>query len=187
MAPSVLTVSPADLAAQFPSPSGYSQSHTTSVTQQNKDIFHIGTTRGESSTRGSPHLKTGVADASNISGIVYSLKRRSSAELGSDVSSKLLNESHESLQEWIRSQRMSQLPPEGSSYDRVLAWAELFIERLHSFDVEIQEFAGDTYSAAQLSYGYCALMLDVCCLQVPPQPGIRLYDSSSVRKIPRRS
>jgi hypothetical protein len=56
---------------------------------------------------------------------------------------------------------MSKLPPEGSSYDKVLAWAQLFVERLHSFDLAIENFAGDSYLAAQLAYGYCAILLEV--------------------------
>lgn len=63
---------------------------------------------------------------------------------------------------------MSQLPPEGSSYDKVLAWAQLFVERLNSFDMAIEEFAGDSYLAAQLAYGYCALLLQVCLLLLSP-------------------
>jgi hypothetical protein len=57
---------------------------------------------------------------------------------------------------------MSHLPPEGSSYDKVLAWAQLFVERLHSFDVAIGRFEGNSWLAAQLSYGYCAMLLEVC-------------------------
>ncbi|KAK1138393.1 hypothetical protein N8T08_002640 [Aspergillus melleus] len=100
-------------------------------------------------------------ETSNISNVVYSLKRRSGDELGTSASSKLLNATHASLLDWIRAQRMSNLPPEGSSYDKVLAWAQLFVERLHSFDLAIEEFAGDSYLAAQLAYGYCAILLEL--------------------------
>ncbi|KAL4807437.1 hypothetical protein BDV18DRAFT_158655 [Aspergillus unguis] len=97
----------------------------------------------------------------NISSVVTSLQRRSGDELGANASSRLLNEDHASILEWIRSERLSLLPPEGSDYDKVLAWAQLFVDRLHSFDVEIEKFAGDSYLAAQLSYGYCAMLLDL--------------------------
>jgi hypothetical protein len=93
--------------------------------------------------------------------VVQSLHRRSGDELGTTASSKLLNTSHASIIEWIHAERMSHLPPEGSSYDKVLGWAQLFVERLHSFDTAIHEFAGDSYLAAQLSYGYCAMLLEV--------------------------
>lgn len=101
------------------------------------------------------------SETSNISNVVYSLKRRSGDELGTSASSKLLNATHASLLDWIRAERMSNLPPEGGSYDKVLSWAQLFVERLHSFDLAIEEFAGDSYLAAQLAYGYCAILLEV--------------------------
>jgi hypothetical protein len=94
--------------------------------------------------------------------VVSSLKRRHADELGTSTSSGLLNTTHETLLDWIRTQRMNLLPPEGSDYDKVLAWAQLFINRLHSFDVGIEEFAGDSYLAAQLAYGYCFMLLQVC-------------------------
>lgn len=97
----------------------------------------------------------------NISSVVTSLQRRSGEELGTNTSSRLLTATYASILEWIRSERMSLLPPEGSDYDKVLAWAQLFIDRLHSFDMAIEQFAGDSYLAAQLSYGYCAMLLEV--------------------------
>jgi hypothetical protein len=56
---------------------------------------------------------------------------------------------------------MRKLPPEGSRYDKALVWAALFIERVHSFDIGIEQFAGDSHLAAQLSYGYCASLLEL--------------------------
>jgi hypothetical protein len=34
-------------------------------------------------------------------------------------------------------------PPEGVSYDKALVWAASFVERVHSFDSGIEQFAGD--------------------------------------------
>lgn len=101
-------------------------------------------------------------DTSAISNVVYSLKRRSGSELGSTTSARLLNETYDSICDWIGAQRMSHLPPEGSSYDKVLTWTQLFVERLNSFDVAIQDFVSDSSLAAQLAYGYCAILLEVC-------------------------
>ncbi|KAJ5833009.1 NACHT domain protein [Penicillium riverlandense] len=81
---------------------------------------------------------------SNITSVVQSLHRRSGDELGTTASSKLLDISHASLIEWI-----------------LLGWAQLFVERLNSFDSAIHDFAGDSYLAAQLSYGYCAMLLEL--------------------------
>lgn len=105
--------------------------------------------------------KLSAADTSGISNVVNSLKRRTSVEIGSDTSARLLSTTHDSILEWIRTQRMSLLPAEGSSYDKVLSWAQLFVERLHSFETAVEGFAGDSYLAAQLAYGYCVLLLEV--------------------------
>lgn len=101
------------------------------------------------------------AGNSNITSVVQSLHRRSGEELGVDTFA-LLNTKYPDIIEWIRNQRMSHLPAEGSSYDKVLAWAQLFVERLNRFEEHIHGFAGDSYLAAQLSYGYCYMLLQVC-------------------------
>ncbi|SPO01633.1 related to NACHT domain protein [Cephalotrichum gorgonifer] len=159
MAPSVLTVPPSDPASHLPPGPGVgsSQSHIRGVFPPvDQDALFNNVTSNQSSRR-----KSSATDTSGISTVVYNLKRRSSDDLGSETSAKLLTTTHDSILEWIRSQRMSQIPPEGSSYDKVLTWAQLFIERLHSFDVEIEGFAGDSSLATQLAYGYCYLMLEL--------------------------
>lgn len=105
--------------------------------------------------------KFSTAGTSKLSGVVQGLQRQSGAELGANASSALFNTDHAAILEWIATERMSHLPPEGSSYDKVLAWAQLFVERLHSFDVAIRDFEGSSWLAAQLSYGYCAMLLEV--------------------------
>jgi hypothetical protein len=100
------------------------------------------------------------ANTSHISSVVQSLQRRSGDEPGVDTYA-LLNTRYQDIRDWIRHERMSHLPAEGSSYDKVLAWAQLFIERLNKFDENIQGFAGDSYLAAQLSYGYCYMLLQL--------------------------
>ena len=100
--------------------------------------------------------------SSNISKVVYALKVRSDNELDSGMSAQLLSYTYDSIRDWIGIQRITYLPPEGSSYDKVLVWAQLFVERLHSFDMAIREFTGNSHLASQLAYGYCALLLEVC-------------------------
>ncbi|OKL61378.1 hypothetical protein UA08_03701 [Talaromyces atroroseus] len=124
------------------------------------DSISNGAARSVASRRVSRKLGA-AGESSNISNVVYSLKRRSGDELGVTTSSRLMNANHATLLDWIRHQRMSKIPPEGSSYDKVLAWAQLFVERLHSFDLAIEHFAGDSYLAAQLAYGYCAILLEL--------------------------
>ncbi|GAB1214317.1 hypothetical protein ATERTT37_003479 [Aspergillus terreus] len=110
------------------------------------------------SRRGSRKLS---AEPSNLADVVNSLRRRNSNQMDSLISAKLINATHSTLVDWIRAERMSKLPPEGSSYDRVLVWASLFVDRLHSFDLAVEEFAGDSHLAAQLVYGYCMLLLEL--------------------------
>jgi hypothetical protein len=90
--------------------------------------------------------------------VVNSLARRSSDDV---AAFRVSDTDYGSLLEWIRCERMKKLPPEGSSYDKALVWAALFVERVHSFDSGIEQFAGDSHLAAQLSYGYCASLLEV--------------------------
>lgn len=97
-----------------------------------------------------------------ISKVVSELRLRGDNELDSDISARLLSYTYDSIRDWIGTQRISHLPPEGSSYDKVLAWAHLFVERLHSFDMAIGELAGEGNPASQLAYGYCAILLEVC-------------------------
>ncbi|RAH77834.1 NACHT domain protein [Aspergillus japonicus CBS 114.51] len=161
MAPAVLSPAPTTPNVAFPlSPSVFSKSRRTSGFLDSDSISNHGMSRSVTSRRVSSR-KFQSFETSNITNVVHSLKRRSGDEIGATASSKLLNATHASLIDWIRTQRMSLLPPEGSSYDKVLAWAQLFVDRLHSFDLAIEEFAGDSYLAAQLAYGYCALLLEL--------------------------
>jgi hypothetical protein len=102
--------------------------------------------------------------AAAVSDVVDSLKRWSGDELGATTSSKVMNTNHRTLLDWIRYERLSKLPPEGSIYDKVLAWAQLFMECLQSFDSAMEHFASNSYLATQLAYGYCAILLEVCLI-----------------------
>ncbi|KAJ5176019.1 uncharacterized protein N7482_001896 [Penicillium canariense] len=160
MAPGITSPTPGNLSSSFYSsrPGNSRQVSALSAVFDNDSISQ----NGRTSHRDSGFVrKLHGAGSSNITSVVQTLHRRSGDELGNGASSQLLNTSYHSIIEWIRSERMSHLPPEGSSYDKVLAWAQLFVDRLHSFDSNIQEFAGDSYLAAQLSYGYCAMLLEL--------------------------
>ncbi|KAL4746942.1 hypothetical protein BDW72DRAFT_206899 [Aspergillus terricola var. indicus] len=89
--------------------------------------------------------------------LVRSLKLHNSNGM---ATSKIIGADYEKLLEWIRSERMRKLPPEGSSYDKVLVCAKLFVERLHSFDGAIQHFAQESNMATQLAYIHCASILE---------------------------
>ncbi|PYH76863.1 NACHT domain protein [Aspergillus uvarum CBS 121591] len=116
------------------------------------------TTTYQSSTsrRGSRALTGG--GGSTLADVVSSLTRRSSDAM---ISSSITDADYATLLEWIRAERMRKLPPEGSSYDKALVWAALFVERLHSFDTALEQFAGDSHMAAQLAYVHCASLLEL--------------------------
>ncbi|KNG91392.1 NACHT domain protein [Aspergillus nomiae NRRL 13137] len=97
-----------------------------------------------------------VGEKSMLADVVDTLARRSSDAM---ISTKILETDYATVLEWIRSERMEKLPAEGSSYDKMLVWAALFVERLHSFSKAIEGFAGDSHLAAQLAYVHCASLL----------------------------
>lgn len=111
-----------------------------------------------------------------LADVVNSLARRGSDDL---TTSRVSDTDYATLFEWIRCERMRKLPPEGSGYDKALVWAALFIERVHSFDLAIEQFAGDSHLAAQLSYGYCASLLEVSRSH-NPKPIVVLTDRKRV-------
>jgi hypothetical protein len=127
--------------------------------QESRSIHSSSISYRESGKRSNRNIPS--IDTASISNVVYSLQRRSGDELGSSTSTKLLDQTYDTVREWIAAQRMSHLPPEGSSYDKVLTWTQLFVERINSFDEAIQGFARDSYLASQLAYGYCSILLNV--------------------------
>ena len=159
MAPGLVSPLPGNHTSSFYStmPGNSRQVSGISAMFDNDSISNHGRSTRRESTM--PRKYNGAGN-SHITSVVQSLHRRSGDELGVDTYA-LLNTRYHDIRDWIRNQRMSHLPAEGSSYDKVLAWAQLFIERLNKFDENIQGFAGDSYLAAQLSYGYCYMLLQV--------------------------
>ena len=158
MAPALISPVPAN--SQLGSNSPKVGSRRVSSMQEHTPGTFRSVSRQASSSRLSMK-KISSAGTSNISNVVFSLQRGCSHELGHGEATKLGNTTYDSIVDWIGAERMSHLPAEGSSYDKVLAWTQLFVERLHSFDLAIEEFAGDSHLAAQLAYGYCSILLDV--------------------------
>ncbi|PYH98619.1 NACHT domain protein [Aspergillus ellipticus CBS 707.79] len=112
-------------------------------------VFQAGSSR-----RGSRRVSGG--GASTLAEVVNSLSRRDDSDMISSIDAD-----YASLLDWIRCERMRKLPPEGSGYDKALVWAALFVERLHTFDSAIEQFAGDSHMAAQLAYVHCGSLLEL--------------------------
>jgi hypothetical protein len=160
MAPGIISPVPGTPLSPLYNGFGSRQVSSASAMFESDSLSQNGMSRSTRRESGIPRKLNGAGN-SNLTNVVQSLYRRSGDEIGAHASARLLNCTHLSVIEWIRHQRMSHLPPEGSSYDKVLGWAQLFVERLHSFEVNIQHFASDSYLAAQLSYGYCDLLLQL--------------------------
>ena len=97
-----------------------------------------------------------------ISNAVSDLLRRSQDELDPVDSVMLFEVSYVSLVQWISFQRLNFLPPVGSSYDKVLAWAKNFVESGRTFCMAIEKFVDNVSLACQLAYGFCGMLLEVC-------------------------
>ncbi|KAJ5322016.1 uncharacterized protein N7506_011146 [Penicillium brevicompactum] len=164
MAPGIMSPVPGNLSSplygKFP---GNSRQVSAMSMFDSDTLSNSGISRPSNSRRESSFVskKFTTAGSSKLSSVVQGLQRQSGTDLGVSTSSNLFNTDHAAILEWIATERMSHLPPEGSSYDKVLAWAQLFVERLHSFDVAIRDFEGNSWLAAQLSYGYCAMLLEL--------------------------
>ncbi|KAK8087660.1 hypothetical protein PG997_002621 [Apiospora hydei] len=141
--------------------SGTTQPHTlVGMSMESMMMSNSTTSHREASSRSvASSTAAAMMETPAISSVVYSLKRRSEAELGPGMSAQIMGETHLSILDWIAVQRMSHLPAEGSSYDKVLAWTQLFVERLHAFELATDEFAGGSSLATRVAYGYCAILL----------------------------
>lgn len=101
---------------------------------------------------------------SNKISLVYesaaAIKRKSALELGSGVLQSVGETSFIDLVQWIRGERLSTLPHQGSTWDTVLIRALYVAERLHKFETAIQGFAQGTNVAAELAYSHIRLLLE---------------------------
>ncbi|KAJ5756136.1 hypothetical protein N7533_005679 [Penicillium manginii] len=161
MAPGIISPVPGTpLSPLYNNGFGSRQVSSASAMFESDNISQNGMSRSVRRESGIPRKLNG--GNSQITSVVNSWYTRSGNELGAGAFSRLShNHTHLSIIEWIRQQRMSHLPAEGSSYDKVLGWAQLFVERLHSFELNIHHFAGDSHLATQLSYGFCDLLLQL--------------------------
>jgi hypothetical protein len=122
-------------------------------TQTGGRIFSQSTQNGRQALNG---YKLGLVQESAIA-----MKRTSTSELGVGVYQTIEQVSFVNFLEWIRAERLTTLPHQGSRWDRVLIRALYFAEQLHRFDTAIQGFAIDSNTAAALGYGHAKLLLEV--------------------------
>jgi hypothetical protein len=112
-----------------------------------------------------PKLGSSGRGQSNKSSLVHdsaiAIRRKSALELGSGVLQSVSETSFIKLVQWIRAERLSSLPHQGSTWDTVLIHALYVAERLHKFETAIQGFAHGTNAAAELAYSHLRLLLEL--------------------------
>jgi hypothetical protein len=164
MAPGIVSPVPGNVSSPFYSnrPGNSRQVSAMSAMFDSDSISNAGMSRGTSRRETMVPRTFYTGGSSKLSNVIQGLQHQSGRELDSGATSILFNTDYLSIRDWISAERMSHLPAEGSSYDKVLAWAQLFAERLHSFDGAIRQFEGGSLLAARLAFGYCAMLLQVC-------------------------
>jgi hypothetical protein len=67
----------------------------------------------------------------------------------------------ESFLEFLRHQRMTQVPKLGSRRDKVLSWAEFFALQISAYEKAVSSFVPDSKGAARLIWASCSVLLKV--------------------------
>ncbi|KAJ6094471.1 hypothetical protein N7467_001984 [Penicillium canescens] len=163
MAPGITSPVPGNVSSPFYTtlPGNSRQVSAMSGMFDSDSISNTGLSRGASRRESMMPRTFYTAGSSKLSSVIQGLQHQSGRDLDPRVSSLLFNTDYLSIRDWIAAERMSHLPAEGSSYDKVLAWAQLFAERLNSFDAAIRQFEGGSLLAARLAFGYCAMLLQL--------------------------
>jgi len=89
------------------------------------------------------------------------IRDRTLRELGSGIHSRAFDTSFDGLREWIKSERLTRLPPKGGSWDRVLIAASYFAEQVDQFNRSIEFFTEESNAATNLVFGQILLLLEV--------------------------
>lgn len=105
-----------------------------------------------------------IAMSYGLRDTAQALEKRGIAELGYGIFESMSSTSFINFVEAIRAERMSSLPHKGSKWDKVLIRALYFAEQQNAFEKMMRSFGADDSTAANLGYGYCKLLLEVCDL-----------------------
>lgn len=89
------------------------------------------------------------------------IKQRSQNELGADVPRYIFDQSYIGLLEWIRHERMTQLPHKGGMWDAVLIKSHYFADQIESFRKLLVGFVPEVSSASSMIFGHCMLLLEL--------------------------
>lgn len=145
MAPGIISPVPGNIhSALYKSLPGGSRQASGVSTFNETETFSMS---GFSQRRESGMVRKLHSSNAAVNGLAQRFQSSGGAQFGSPAFPLLTDA--ESIREWISNERMSYLPPEGSSSDKVLSWAQLFVWRLNEFDVAIRDDSG---AAATISY-----------------------------------
>ncbi|KAF4553418.1 Hypothetical protein D9617_7g031460 [Elsinoe fawcettii] len=131
---------------------------------QNSRLSGVNGTRKSLSRVSSVRILNGNQNNMNIFVVAESasfLKKQCAAELGAGVSQGIFGTSFARFMDDIHSERLSSLPPKGSSWDRVLIRATCIAEQIRIFELAIKDFAADSSVGAEVGYGHLGLLLQL--------------------------
>ncbi|KAI0871775.1 hypothetical protein GGS24DRAFT_509450 [Hypoxylon argillaceum] len=89
------------------------------------------------------------------------VRQRCQRELGANVGLFAFDTSYSGLSDWIKHERMTNLPHKGGSWDRVLISAHYFAAQVSRLSEAIESFTPGCEAASNLVYGQCLLLLDL--------------------------
>ncbi|KAI1121826.1 hypothetical protein F5Y10DRAFT_288019 [Nemania abortiva] len=90
-----------------------------------------------------------------------SVRQRCQRELGANVGLFAFDTSYSGLSDWIKHERMANLPHKGGSWDRVLISAHYFAAQVSRLSEAIESFTPGCEAASNLVYGQCLLLLEL--------------------------
>jgi len=67
----------------------------------------------------------------------------------------------ESILRYVRDERLTYMPQQGSRWDKVLQWAEFFSLQISGYEKAVSPFVPDSKGAAQLIWASCQVLLEV--------------------------
>jgi hypothetical protein len=67
----------------------------------------------------------------------------------------------ESILRFVRDERLTYMPQQGSRWDKVLQWAEFFSLQISGYEKAVSPFVPDSKGAAQLIWASCQVLLEV--------------------------
>ncbi|KAJ5102456.1 hypothetical protein N7532_002985 [Penicillium argentinense] len=145
MAPGIISPVPGNIhSALYKNLPGGSRQTSGMSTFNETEIFSLS---GFSQRRESGMIRKLHSSNPAVNSLAQRFQSNGGAQIGSPVFPLMTDA--QSIREWISNERMIYLPPEGSSSDKVLSWAQLFVWRLNEFDVAIRDDSG---AAATISY-----------------------------------